>query len=140
MTGNEIHGVESGNSEGEMAKPDENLDNGCMAAIRRYNQTNRNRNREMFEDGDNLDWDILKKEFTLEKIWTNRSRSDIAKNFAIVLLFGLIPTLSDVVTDGLSVNSFLSGTVYTKHITDLSLLNVTNISSCTQLTTCFKPL
>ena len=139
MTGNEILGVESDNSEGEMAKPDENLDNGCMAAIRRYNQTNRNRNREMFEDGDNLDWDILKKEFTLEKIWTNRSRSDIAKNFAIVLLFGLIPTLSDVVTDGLSVNSFLSGTVYTKHITDLSLMNMTNTHDCKHLSNVSNP-
>ena len=139
MTGNEIHGVEIDNSEGEMAKPDENLDNGCMAAIRRYNQTNRNRNREMFEDGDNLDWDILKKEFTLEKIWTNRSRSDIAKNFAIVLLFGLIPTLSDVVTDGLSVNSFLSSTVYTKHITDLSLMNMTNTHDCKHLSNVSNP-
>ena len=44
-----------------------------------------------------------------------------------------------MVTDGLSVNSFLSGTVYTKHITDLSLLNVTNTDGCTQLTNVSNP-
>ena len=108
-----------------MQDPDEKAYKGCIARIMLR--------RELVEDEDNLDWNILKKDEFQEKIWSGRSWSNIAKNFAIVLLFSLIPTVSDVVTDGLSVNSFLSGTVYTKHITDLSLLNVTNNHSCSDL-------
>ena len=135
MTGNEFHGKGSGNSEDEMKEPHEDM----VALKPRIQRRQSEERKEAFENADSLDWDNLQKEFSWDKIWTTRSGSEIVKNFAISLLFGLIPTISDVVTDGLSANSFLSGTVYTKHITDLSLLNKTNTHGCTQLTNVSNP-
>ena len=54
MPGNESYGVESGNSEVEMADLCKNLDNGCMAAIRMEHQKDKNQEK-AFENGDNLE-------------------------------------------------------------------------------------
>ena len=43
-----------------------------------------------------VDWTGARKEFSWEKLWTERLWSDIAGNFAKVFLLSLIPTLFDV--------------------------------------------
>ena len=89
--------------------------------------------KEITENADGLKWDDLKQEFTRDKIWNDRSRKDIAKNFAIVFFVGLLPTVFDIVTDSLAIRDFIGGRVYVKHISNLEIPNMTNTSGATQL-------
>ena len=83
------------------------------------------------EDADGLNWDALKDECTRDKIWKDMSGKDIAKNFAIVFLLGLLPTVFDLATDSLSIRDFIAGTVYVKHINSMAIFNTTNTGGCT---------
>ena len=83
------------------------------------------------ENADGLNWDALKDECTRDKIWKDMSGKDIAKNFAIVFLLGLLPTVFDLATDSLSIRDFIAGTVYVKHINSMAIFNTTNTGGCT---------
>ena len=66
---------------------------------------------------DGLNWTALWEEFTLKRMWTDRSWKDMVKNFLMVLLLGLIPSGYDVISDGFLARDFLGGTDYTRHVT-----------------------
>ena len=78
---------------------------------------------------DGLNWKALWDEFTLRKMWTERSWKDIVKHFMMVLLLGLIPSSYDVISDGFLVNDFVGGTFYTKRITE----DFDQLPNCTHL-------
>ena len=66
---------------------------------------------------DGLNWRALRAEFTVRKMWKERTWKELVKNFVIVLLLGIIPSGYDVISDGLLVKDFVGGTNYTRHIT-----------------------
>ena len=78
---------------------------------------------------DGLNWKALWEEFTVRKMWTERSLKDIVKNFMMVLFLGLIPSSYDVISDGFLVNDFVGGTFYTKRITE----DFNQLPNCTHL-------
>ena len=70
-------------------------------------------NRDM-DDG--LDWKAIVKEFSCETIWKSRSWSSIFRGVSLALFFGLLPSLVDVVFDGVTVTKFILGDTYTLHL------------------------
>ena len=67
-----------------------------------------------------MNWTAWKSECTWRKLWTERSWSDIIGHFVKVLLFALLPSLLDVVTDAFNASNFISGTDYMKRVTNIS--------------------
>ena len=94
---------------------------------------------EIAENADGLSWEDLKQEFTWDKIWNDRSRKDIVKNFTIVFFVGLLPTVFDLVTDSLSIRDFIGGSVYVKRIRNMTILNINNTRGATQLDNVSNP-
>jgi len=79
---------------------------------------------------DHLDWEELRGEFTWDKIWRERTWKEIAETFSVGLIFSLLPTVNDVLTDSLSANNFIFGTKYIKkvyNLTDQSAKNCTHV-------------
>ena len=70
--------------------------------------------------GDHLDWQELRGEFTWEKLWSERKGKEIAETFAVGLLFSLLPTIPNILTDCLSANNFIFGANYIKNVYNLS--------------------
>ena len=65
------------------------------------------------EDPD-VDWKALRAEFTMDKLWRNRTWKSIALVAAIGFFIRLLPSSVDIGTDGVSAEKFLYGTQYTK--------------------------
>ena len=66
-------------------------------------------------------WGALHKELqNLFKTKPNRTWTDRSKYFFMALVMGLLPTLFDIGTDGLSMFFFVHGTTYIKYVPDLN--------------------
>ena len=60
--------------------------------------------------GDHVDWQELRGEFTWEKLWSEKRKGqEIAETFAVGILFSLLPTIPNILTDCLSANNFIFG-------------------------------
>ena len=70
-----------------------------------------------------IDFKILKEEFSLKKIWRDRTLNQFFGHFARVLLIGLIPSFFDLFTDSLNAKNFIFGTFYTKQIQNMTEFN-----------------
>ena len=80
-----------------------------------------------------VDWTEARKEFSWQKLWTERLWSDIAGNFVKVFILSLIPTLFDVGTDYFSAKSFIMGANYTKNVPTLPDPNNTGNLECAHI-------
>ena len=70
-----------------------------------------------------IDFKILKEEFSLKKIWRDRTLNHFFGHFARVLLIGLVPSFFDLFTDSLNAKNFIFGTFYTKQIQNMTEFN-----------------
>ena len=61
-----------------------------------------------------LDFAEMAAEFDWDRLWGNRTGSEIGQTFGINLCVGLLPTLFDVGMDSLAVRDYLNGTYYYK--------------------------
>ena len=133
-SGEESNEIEIVTREEDRMEANEEEDISCLGKIRRIFKK-----KEISENADGLSWDALKQEFTQDKIWNDRSKKDIFKNFAVVCCLGLLPTVFDLATDCLSIRDFIGGTVYVKHISNVEILNITNTRGCIQLDNVTNP-
>ena len=70
-----------------------------------------------------IDFKILKEEFSLKKIWRDRTLNHFFGHFARVLLIGLVPSFFDLFMDSFNAKNFIFGTFYTKQIQNMSEFN-----------------
>ena len=67
-----------------------------------------------------INFSLLSRELTVEKIWRKRTWKEILKHFVTALIFGTLGSFIDIGTDGLTARSFIWGTNYTKRVNNLS--------------------
>ena len=61
-----------------------------------------------------LNFGVMAEEFGPDKLWNDRTSSEIWTTFGINLCVGLLPTLFDLSMDSLAVNDYITGTYYVK--------------------------
>jgi len=80
-----------------------------------------------------LDFAAMAEEFQYNKIWGDRTSSEIWKTFGINFVIGLLPTIFDVGMDSLAINQFINGDYYYKatgNYSDNCRLTESNRTEC----------
>ena len=67
-----------------------------------------------------INFSALRGELTIQKLWRDRTWKEILGHFFVALVVGALGSFVDVGTDGFAAKSFISGTNYTKRVTNLS--------------------
>ena len=69
---------------------------------------------------DGINFSAMRGEFTIQKLWRERTWKQILGHFFVALVFGALGSFIDIGTDGFAAKSFIHGANYTKRVTNLS--------------------
>ena len=69
---------------------------------------------------DGINFSAMRGEFTIQKLWRERTWKQILGHFFVALVFGALGSFVDVGTDGFAAKSFINGANYTKRVKNLS--------------------